>query len=51
MSILFLSQSNIEWWSQAFKIGPAEVYLQISLDEKSAELMVINTHQGLYKFK
>ena len=29
----------------------AEAYLQIPLDEKSAELTVINTHQGLYQFK
>ena len=33
------------------KRDPAEAYLQIPLDEKSAELAVINTHQGLYKFK
>ena len=33
------------------KLDLAEAYLQIPLDEKSAELAVINTHQGLYKFK
>ena len=33
------------------KLDLAEAYLQIPLDEKSAQLTVINTHQGLYKFK
>ena len=33
------------------KLDLAEAYLQIPLDEKSNELTVINTHQGLYKFK
>ena len=33
------------------KLDLAEAYLQIPLDEKSTELTVINTHQGLYKFK
>ena len=33
------------------KLDLAEAYLQIPLEEKSAELTVINTHQGLYKFK
>ena len=33
------------------KLDLAEAYLQIPLDEKSAELVVINTHQGLYKFR
>ena len=33
------------------KLDLAEAYLQTPLDEKSAELAVINTHQGLYKFK
>ena len=33
------------------KLDLAEAYLQILLDEKSTELAVINTHQGLYKFK
>ena len=33
------------------KLDLAEAYLQILLDEKSAELAVINTHQGLCKFK
>lgn len=33
------------------KLDLAEAYLQIPLDDKSAELTVINTHQGLYKFK
>jgi len=33
------------------KLNLAEAYLQIPLDEKSSELAVINTHQGLYKYK
>ena len=33
------------------KLDLAEAYLQIPLDEQSNELTVINTHQGLYKFK
>ena len=33
------------------KLDLAEAYLQIPLDEKSTELTVIDTHQGLYKFK
>jgi len=33
------------------KLDLAETYLQIPLDEKFSELAVINTHQGLYKYK
>ena len=33
------------------KLDLADVYLQIPLDKESADLVVINTHQGLYKYK
>ena len=33
------------------KIDLADAYLQIELDEKSKDLVVINTHQGLYRYK
>ena len=33
------------------KLDLAEAYLQIPLDKESADLAVINTHQGLYKYK
>ena len=33
------------------KLDLADAYLQILLYEKSADLVVINTHQGLYKYK
>ena len=32
-------------------LADASAYLQIPLDEKSADLVVINTRQGLYKYK
>ena len=33
------------------KIDLADAYLQIALDAKSQNLVVINTHQGLYRYK
>ena len=33
------------------KLDLADAYLQIPLDKESADLVVINTHQGLYKYK
>ena len=33
------------------KIDLADAYLQIELEDKSKELVVINTHQGLYRYK
>ena len=33
------------------KIDLADAYLQIELDDKSKDLVVINTHQGLYRYK
>ena len=33
------------------KIDQADVYLQIELNEKSKDLVIINTHQGLYRYK
>ena len=33
------------------KLDLAEAYLQVPLEEASSELTVINTHQGLYKYK
>ena len=33
------------------KIDLADAYLQIELEDKSKELVVINTHQGLYCYK
>ena len=33
------------------KIDLADAYLQIELEDKSKEVVVINTHQGLYRYK
>ena len=33
------------------KIDLADAYLQIELNDKSQSLVVINTHQGLYRYK
>ena len=33
------------------KTDLADAYLQIELDDKSKDLVVINTHQGLYRYK
>ena len=33
------------------KVDLAEAYLQVELTEESSQLVVINTHQGLYRYK
>jgi len=42
--------SQIEWWCSVFKTR-ADAYLQIELNDASKQLVVLNTHQGLYHYK
>jgi hypothetical protein len=43
--------SKLNWGKKFTKLDLSNTYNQILLDEKSQEYLVINTHQGLYKFK
>ena len=47
MEELFTAMAGGKFFS---KLDMSQAYLQLQLDEKSAELVTINTHRGLFKY-
>ena len=45
---LLLDFNDCKYFS---KLDSKNAYLQVALDEKSQDFLVINTHKGMFKFK